>query len=181
MEDDLINGDRVRLRAIEREDLPRFVEWLNDPDVIQGLSIYLPLSFADEQNWFENVLKSPPAERPLAIDLRAGSDWVPVGNCGFHVIDWKNRSGELGISIGEKLYWNQGYGTEVMKLLLRHGFETLNLNRIYLRVFVNNLRAIRSYEKSGFTHEGRQRQAEFRQGQYLDVLSMSILRSEWKE
>jgi RimJ/RimL family protein N-acetyltransferase len=65
-----------------------------------------------------------------------------------------------------------------VRLLVKHGFETLNLNRIYLQVFANNPRAIRAYEKAGFIHEGRKRQAEFRDGQYIDVLLMSILRDE---
>ena len=113
------------------------------------------------------------------IELREAESWVPVGNCGFHKIDWRNRSAELGIFIGEKSYWSQGYGTEAMRLLLKHGFETLNLNRIFLRVFNSNLRAIRSYEKAGFIAEGKMRQAEFRRGAYKDVILMSVLRSEW--
>jgi RimJ/RimL family protein N-acetyltransferase len=68
-----------------------------------------------------------------------------------------------------------------MRLMLRYGFDTLNLNRIFLRVFASNPRAIRSYEKADFIHEGRMREAEFRNGQYVDVLLMSVLRSEWKE
>jgi RimJ/RimL family protein N-acetyltransferase len=87
----------------------------------------------------------------------------------------------LGIFIGDKRYWNKGYGTEVMRLLLRHGFSTLNLNRVFLRVFETNPRAIRSYEKAGFVFEGRMRQAEFIDGKYCDVILMSVLRSEWKE
>jgi RimJ/RimL family protein N-acetyltransferase len=83
--------------------------------------------------------------------------------------------------IGEKSFWNLGYGTEAVRLLVAHGFQSLNLNRIALHVFQDNPRAIRAYEKAGFTHEGRQRQGEFHQGKYVDVLLMSILRSEWQE
>ena len=104
-----------------------------------------------------------------------------IGNSGFFNIDWRNRGAELGIVIGDKAYWNKGYGTEVMRLLLHHGFTTLNLHRIFLRVFEGNPRAIRAYEKAGFVHEGRMRQAEFRDGKYLDVLLMSVLRPEWQE
>jgi len=68
-----------------------------------------------------------------------------------------------------------------MRLLLRHGFATLNLHRIYLRVFEDNPRAIRSYEKAGFVHEGRQRQGEYHEGEFHDVLFMSVLRPEWVE
>jgi RimJ/RimL family protein N-acetyltransferase len=142
--------------------------------------LYLPISQAQEEQWFADVLKRPRDEQPLAIEARDEQGWVLIGSCGFHEIDWRNRNAELGILIGEKSYWNRGYGAEVMRLLLRHGFTTLNLHRISLRVFEANPRAIRAYEKAGFIHEGRQRQAEFRDGQYLDVLLMSVLRPEWQ-
>jgi RimJ/RimL family protein N-acetyltransferase len=81
--------------------------------------------------------------------------------------------------IGDKTYWNRGYGTEAVRLVAKHGFNTLNLNRIFLHVFENNPRAIRAYEKAGFSHEGRKRQAEFKDGKYIDVLVMSMLRNEF--
>ena len=67
-----------------------------------------------------------------------------------------------------------------MHLLLRIGFETLNLNRIFLRVDEANKAGIRAYEKSGFIHEGRFRQGVYQNGEYRDLLPMSVLRSEWK-
>jgi RimJ/RimL family protein N-acetyltransferase len=180
----MIYGERIRFRANERDDLPIFVRWLNDHEVRDGISIYRPFSMAEEEGWFEDVLKRPQDERPLLIEVREDKDgeekWVPIGNCGFHEIDWRNRSAEFGIMIGEKSYWNQGYGTEAVRLLMKHGFDALNLNRIYLRVFENNHRAIRVYEKVGFVHEGRFRQAEFKEGEYVDILFLSILRSEWQ-
>ncbi|MEW6717864.1 MAG: GNAT family protein [Chloroflexota bacterium] len=175
----MIVGDRIRLRAIEREDLPRFVSWLNDPEVRAGLSLYLPLSLAEEEKWFEGMLEKTPDERALIIEIRNADQWIPIGNGGIFGINHRNRSAELGIFIGEKTYWNQGYGSEAVSLLLQHGFATLNLNRIALRVFETNPRAIRAYEKVGFILEGRFRQAEFRNGRYIDVLYMSVLREEW--
>jgi RimJ/RimL family protein N-acetyltransferase len=83
--------------------------------------------------------------------------------------------------IGEKDYWNRGYGREVMKLMLRHGFNTLNLHRIWLRVFEHNVRGIRAYEHAGFIHEGRLRQVAFREGRYYDLMVMSVLRPEWQD
>lgn len=177
----MIHGDRVRLRHIEKEDLPRFVEWLNDPEVSQGLSMYTPLSMAEEENWFEKMLEAPSEERSLCIEAKNSDEWQLIGNSGFFSIDWRNRSAELGLFIGDKAYWDKGYGTEVVELLLRHGFATLNLYRIFLRVFEDNPRAIRVYEKAGFIHEGRQRKAEYHNGQFHDVLFMSILRPEWAE
>jgi len=177
----MIYGERVRLRGVEREDLPRFVAWLNDPEVRENLMMQTPLSQAMEDAWFENMLKRPLEEQPLVIEVRQADSWIPVGDCALFDIDWHVRSAEVGIFTGEKSLWNQGYGTEAMRLLLRHGFETYNLNRIYLRVYETNPRAVRSYEKAGFSLEGRQRQGTYKQGQYVDVLLMSILRSEWDE
>jgi RimJ/RimL family protein N-acetyltransferase len=141
----------------------------------------LPLSLVEEERWFESMLQQSPPEHSMVIEIREGDGWKPVGNCGFHVIDWRSRNGEIGLFIGEKSLWNQGYGTEAVRLLLRHGFNTLNLHRIALRVFETNPGGIRAYEKAGFVLEGRFRQAEYQDGRYLDVLYMSVLHSEYKE
>lgn len=175
----IIYGKRIRLRAVEREDVAKFHAWVNDPEVTRGLLLNLPLSMWDEEDWFAGLSRRDPAERPLAIDIRKGRAWKLVGNCGVHGVSWMNRSCELGILIGEKDEWNKGYGAEAMTLLLKHGFETLNMNRVYLQVYDDNIRAVRSYEKAGFVLEGRQRQAVYKNGKYEDVLFMSVLRSEW--
>jgi RimJ/RimL family protein N-acetyltransferase len=177
----MIYGERIRLRAIERTDLARFVEWLNDPEVRQGLMISLPLSLAEEETWYENMLKRPQEEHPLVIEILTDDGWEPIGNCGLMGFDWRVRQAEFGIFIGAKHYWDQGYGTEAFRTIMQHGFDTLNLNRICLRVYENNPRAIRSYEKAGMTIEGRKRQAHYDEGQFFDVILMSILRSEWEK
>jgi len=181
----MIYGERIRLRRNERSDIPKFVEWLNDPEVRRYLLIDLPISQANEEQWFENMLKLPGNEQPFGIEIRvnepAGSDehWRLIGNCSFMNINWTIRSAEVGLFIGEKSCWNKGYGTEVMSLLLGLGFDTFNLNRIYLRVDEANKGGIRAYEKAGFVHEGRFRQGTFQNGEYRDMLLMSVLRSEW--
>ena len=173
----MIVGDKVRLRPLEREDLPRCVEWFSDPEVRRHLTVYLPFSLAQEERWYEGLLNQ--LERLetvlMAIETLEG---VHIGNLGLHAIDWKNRSAELGITIGEKAYWGQGCGTDAIRTLLRLGFEEMNLHRIFLRVDVDNARAIRCYEKVGFRREGTSRDAVFRDGRYYDQYVMSILESE---
>jgi diamine N-acetyltransferase len=180
----MIIGERIRFRGVEREDIPTFVKWLNDPEVQGGILTHNPVSRASEENWFEGMLKRPPDEQVMGIEVKeasgdGGESWKLVGNLALQDIDWRNRSSELGIMIGDKTYWNQGYGTEAVRLLVKHGFNTLNLNRIFLHVFDTNPRAIRAYEKAGFVHEGRLRQAEYKNGEYIDVLLMSILKDEF--
>ncbi len=175
----MICGDRVRLRGVERSDLPKFQEWLNDPEVIENLGMYLPLSMVDEEKWFGGVSALQPEEKPLAIEIYEDGAWRLVGDSGLFNLEWANRCAEFGIFIGDKSVWNKGYGTEVTRLLLRHGFETLNLHRIYLRVYSTNPRGRRAYEKAGFVLEGTMREAVYRHGRYADIHIMSVLRSEW--
>lgn len=177
----MIYGDRIRLTALEKADLPLFVDWLNDPEVRHGLQMYLPMSMASEEIWFENMLKRDPDTQPLSIEAREGDSWVKIGNMGFFDINPHVHSAELGIMIGNKDFWNKGYGTEAITLFLKHGFETLNFHRIMLVVYADNPRAIRCYEKAGFVHEGRMREARYADGGYNDVLIMSVLRSEWDQ
>lgn len=176
----MIIAKRMRLRAIERSDLPQFVYWLNDPEISRHLSMVLPLSMDMEEAWFSGLEKRPPEERPLGIEIETEAGWQLIGNVGFQKLDWRVRQAEIGIFIGEKSLWGRGYGRKAMALMIRHGFDTLNLNRIYLRVNANNARGIRAYEALGFVHEGRMRQATVLDGQYIDVLLMSVLRSEWQ-
>lgn len=175
----ILYGKRVRLRALEKEDVTKFYDWVNDPQVTAYLTLFLPMSTLDEEKWFERVMQRPQEERPFAIEIREGDGWRLIGNCSFFDLDWVAHAGEIGLMIGDKSAWGQGYGTETVGLLLRHGFQTLNLNRVCLRVYADNARAIRAYEKAGFVLEGRMRQALYKCGQYQDVLMMSVLREEW--
>jgi RimJ/RimL family protein N-acetyltransferase len=175
----IVYGERLRLRRVERDDVRKYHEWVNDPEVTEGLTLFLPMSIEDEERWYQNTLSRDTQERPFSIEVRTGDGWRLIGNCSFFDIEREVRCGEIGIMIGDKSMWNQGLGTEAMTLLLRIGFETLNLNRIFLRVNSDNLRAIRSYEKAGFILEGTLRQAVYKKGRYGDLHIMSVLRSEW--
>lgn len=173
----MIVGERTRLRALEREDIDRFVVWFNDPEVTQHLSLFLPLSRAQEERWLDALLEDD-GQIVLAIETLEGRH---IGNIGLHQIDRKNSHAELGIAIGEKGCWGQGYGADAIRTLLRFAFGELNLNRVWLRVFEDNGRAIACYETCGFRHEGRQRAARFHDGAYQDVLLMGMLRGEFAD
>jgi RimJ/RimL family protein N-acetyltransferase len=176
----MILGERVRLRAIERSDIPTFVRWLNDPEVRRFLLMFEPMSTADEERWFERRLSSHD-DYLYSFEGAVDGRWTHLGNIGLHRVDWKNRSAVLGIVIGEKEHWGKGFGTEAVRLMLRFAFGELNLHRVELDVYDFNPRAIRSYEKAGFRREGTLRQALFREGGYHDVYRMAVLQSEFHE
>jgi diamine N-acetyltransferase len=170
----MLRGTRVVLRAIERDDLPRYVQWFNDPAVLEYFGPVEPMSQADEEAWYEAMLQDR-SVRNFAVEFEGQH----VGGAGFSRIDPRNASAEVGLFIGLPALWDQGLGYDVLHTMLHFGFEQMNLNRIFLRVFAGNERAVRLYEKVGFQHEGRWRQAEFRHGRYHDLLWMSVLREEW--
>ena len=179
-----LHGERIRLRAAEREDITAFLRWVNDVDVTENLFLVSPMSRFEEEQWYDAMMKKPTSEHVLVIEIKDQSpndEYRPIGTCQFHNLDWRNRSAEIGIMIGEKTFWNRGYGTETMRLLLKHGFDTLNFHRIWLQVYDKNKRGIRAYEKAGFRQEGKYRQAHYQNGQYFDVHLMSVLKDEWEQ
>ncbi len=175
----MIVGEKVRLRPIERDDLPRFVEWFGDPEVRRYLMLYLPFSLAQEERWFENLQGRLERQEDVLLAIET-ADGVHIGNIGLHSIKWKDRNAELGIAIGEKAYWSQGYGSDAIHTLLGLAFREMNLHRVFLRVDADNARGIRCYEKAGFQRDGTLREAVFREGAYTDQLMMSILQSEFE-
>jgi RimJ/RimL family protein N-acetyltransferase len=176
----MIEGKLIRLRAPETSDLDRYVAWINDREVTVQLAMRYPVSRASEEEWLRGHATKPLSYDHVwfAIDTREG---VHIGGINFHVVRPENRNARLGIMIGDKSYWSQGYGTDAMLTFLRFGFDEMNLRRIDLTVDAENARAIRCYEKCGFLLEGRQREARYQQGHYGDQLVMSVLRDEFYE
>ncbi len=175
----MIVGSKVRLRPIERDDLPRFVEWFGDPEVRRHLSIYMPFSLAQEERWFENLLGRIERQESVLFAIET-AEGVHIGNLGLDGINWKDRNAELGIAIGEKAYWNQGYGTDAIRTMLRLAFGEMNLHRVSLRVDADNGRGIRCYEKVGFRRDGTLREVVYQQESYKDQYLMSILKAEFE-
>lgn len=174
----LFEGELVRLTQISREHLPAYKRWFRDYEV-QRLLGPLPVPMTDESEdaWYEQASTSTDT---YTFSIRTLADDVLIGNCGLFNLDRKNRSAEFGIVIGEKDYWGRGYGTDAIRPLLRFAFDELNLHRVELRVYDFNERGVRAYEKLGFTHEGRRRDALWREGAYHDVIVMSLLEDEWR-
>jgi RimJ/RimL family protein N-acetyltransferase len=98
----------------------------------------------------------------------------PIGMCDFMRIEAPTRTAELGIWVARP-WWRGGYGADAARTLCRFGFEHVNLHRITLFVNADNARAIGAYEKVGFVHEGRHREAAFVHGGRVDQLVMGLL------
>jgi RimJ/RimL family protein N-acetyltransferase len=172
----MIPGERIELHALEPGHLENANAWINDPDSRKYLSFYIPQPKNSTKKWYESM-SGDPSNYVFAIQTKRG---MHIGNIGLHGIDWKNRHGELGIVIGEKRYLDRGYGADAVHTLVRFAFREMNLNRVYLKVYAYNLRAVRCYEKCGFKREGVLRDAMFHGAKYYDALMMGILRKEFE-
>jgi len=172
----VFEGQLVRLRAIAKDDLPRFVAWINDQEVARHLDFYRPISLEDEERWFAAVATSA-SDSVFTLETVTGEH---IGSIGLHQIDTRARSAMLGVFIGEKRFWGKGYGTEAVQLLLEYAFDQLNLHRVFLYVHEHNPRAVRCYQKCGFVQEGTLRQAGYKEGKYFDILVMGILDDEFR-
>jgi diamine N-acetyltransferase len=176
----IIRGERVYLRASERSDIPTFVGWFNDADVLRDLAMRSPMSQAAEEQWFDRMLAAQgTTDHHFVICLLA--DDRPIGTIGLHGVDLTNGTAEFGIAIGEKGEWDKGYGTDATRAICDFGFGELRLERIGLEVYADNARGRRAYEKAGFTLEATLRRAHFARGEHHDVHVMSLLRDEWLE
>ena len=138
-----------------------------------------PLSMKSERDFIERVSTANYGHAGFAVETLA--EGRLIGGVDLSTASPENRCASLGIAIGEKAFWDGGYGTDTMRTVCRFGFEMMNLHRIELDVYATNERARHVYEKVGFVLEGRKRDALFKYGRYEDVLVMSLLEGELRD
>ena len=174
----MIRGEKVILRAVEPSDVRQLWEWMQDEETMRLRDYPAPPSpLAEAEKEYHDSLGRSTDELRLAITTLDGE---LIGETALRDIDQRAGTAEFTIAIGNKAYWGRGYGTDATRVLMRYAFQQLNLHRITLYVHAFNQRAIRAYEKCGFRHEGRLRQAHFMDGEYGDELVMGLLREEFE-
>lgn len=177
MTDDFVSGEKVGLRGIERNDLPKIAEWLNDSEVTYYMVMGAQPTQVEylEQQWEKEICDA--AVCTFAIcDLEDGT---MVGWCGLYGIHPVSHRAEFRVFIGDKSCWNKGFATDVGYVLVKYAFEQLNLNKVTLGVNASSEAAVNCYEKVGFVEEGVLREEIYRNGQYYDAVRMSILKREY--
>ena len=170
-------GEKCYLSPCQMEDAKKWVEWFNNPEVCLPLGdeAYRPYSLEKAREDLAGIIR----DQSYIFTVVTLDGDRPIGRGLLFALDPIDRRAMLGIAIGEKAYWGQGYGTEATRLLVDYGFNLLNLNNIMLGVFAFNERAIACYHKVGFKEIGWRRQARIIGGQKYDVLLMDILAEEF--
>ena len=174
----LLCGSRVRLRPLEREDLPRYQELFSEPETnLSYGKLGVPESLAKLQRRFDEG-EFDTADRYLHLVMETEGTLI-----GAMVLrneeNLPSRSATFGIIIGDPSYRDRGYGTEASTLLLDYAFAVLGYHKINLDFFEYNARARAMYEKLGFVIEGRRRENHWSRGRFWDDILMGVTAEEW--
>lgn len=172
-----LRGDRVDLRVLDKATgLEACWRWINDPRVRKFLTPFFPVSREEEEEFFT---KPQPDSATLAIVARDQKDRF-IGTIGFSKIHRFHRTAITGTMIGEVDCWGKGYGTEAKMLLLRYGFDTLNLRKVNSEAIAFNQRSINYSLACGYRIEGRLKQEVFRDGRYWDLVRLAVFRPQFE-
>ncbi|KUL25913.1 GNAT family N-acetyltransferase [Streptomyces regalis] len=172
----VLRGERALLRPFTEEDVPVMARILSDPEVIR-------LTGSSEEEFGLDRLRAWYGSRNdqtdrLDLGIVDRESGELVGEAVLNEWDEPNRNCSFRILIGPGGR-DRGLGTEAVRLMVGHGFEQLGLHRIQLEAYGHNHRALRVYEKAGFVVEGVRREADLRDGQWVDWVFMAILDREW--
>ena len=163
-----LEGGSVVLRPLERSDLERWREWVNDPEIAAFLDRVLPVSQPEHERFFEVAVVGN--ERAVWFALERPGDGRYLGNVWLWDLDQRHRRAEVRILVGERSAWGTGVGTEALELLASYAFGKLALHKLYAYVHARNPRAAKAFLKASFVEEARLRDEAFWDGVPGDVL-----------
>lgn len=169
-----INGTKICLRTKKMSDVRTDYKWQSDPELARlDAAPQISTSFAIYLLDYATEIRHPRRSRyPMAIETLDGKH---IGNCTCYDIDEKKSEAQLGIMIGDRDYWDQGYGADAITTMINLVFRTSNLQRLYLKTLDWNLRAQKCFRNCGFTECGYLK----RDG--MNFLLMELKRKQWEE
>lgn len=172
-----VDGKRIYLRGLCPDDVnERYYCWMNDPEVTRFLeSRFYPITPAELRD-FVSAHTSNLHNVFLAIVLKEKG--THIGNIKLGGIDWVHRFANVGLLIGEKEYWGQGYASEAIALVTEYAFRVLNLGRLTAGFYAANVGSIKAFEKAGWQREGVQKLHYFSDGEYVDRISLAVNRDD---
>jgi diamine N-acetyltransferase len=175
MTNEILVGDKVSIRPITLDDTNDIIRWRNS-DFVRSKFIYRrAITKEMHEKWLRDYVFTGNVIQFIIEDNNN-----KIGSVYLRDIDNNNLKAEFGIFIGDFNNTSKGYGREATFLILRYAFNTLKLNKVFLRVLTSNYQAIKSYEKVGFIKEGIAREDVIIDGEKHDILFMSILSNDFK-
>ena len=172
MRQERINGNKVELRPITDADTPNIVRWRNSDHVRRNFIYQTLFTPESHSEWLRTKVDTGLVEQFIIYSKEAKMD---VGSVYLRDIDQTHKRAEFGIFIGEESEMGKGIGTECIRLIVRYGFEKLQLHKVFLRVLADNEIARYSYEKAGFMQEAYLKDEVCIRGEYKDLILMRCL------
>lgn len=162
----LLTTKDLDLVLLETSDAEVLASWFNNYEISKFLGRGdFPITIPYEENYLEKVYKD---QSKLQLGIWHRKDKKLIGTTGIHEINSTHLQGSFGITIGEPNYWSDGYGTQTLEAMLDWSFRIRGLRLITLRVYGNNPRGRRCYEKCGFEHVGTIPNSVFKDGEWID-------------
>lgn len=175
----ILQGETITLRPLGPEDAAAMFASFSDEESTRLTGTHETFTLAQIKAYCARIVDADDRV-DYAITLKDNPALV-VGEVVLNDINWHNQAANFRIALYHQDYFGKGYGTQATQLILKHGFETLDLHRIDLEVYDFNPRAAHVYEKAGFVREGIKRDALLWQGTYQDAIIMSILKPEYEK
>lgn len=171
-----IQGTNINLCTFRTDDeaIETYHEWVNEEPILHFVSKHNKvISLKEEKEWAMGN------HRDINFNIVDKQTDTLIGNCGISLTPSCGRNASLGILIGNDKFRNKGYGTEVIKMLIKFAFEEMGVHRVHLTLNADNERAHKCYLKAGLKDEGAARDAIYHAGKYTDLLYMGILEDEY--
>lgn len=170
-----LEGERLYLRPLETKDIDdEYQQWFNDAQVCEFNSHHrFPNYKENMEDYVNGVVQSKTSLVLAIVDKETNKH---VGNVSLQNIDQLNQNAEFAIVIGDKESWGKGFGKEAAKMIIQHGFNELNLHRIYCGTSSENIGMQRLAEFLGFEKEGLNKEAMYKHSKFVDIISYGLVK-----
>lgn len=175
----MYEGKLVRLRELRLTDAETCQAWCNELKMARQIygGAPMPLTIENERDFIARSAGRKNDENHFAVDTLEGRF---IGVCSYSRTNWKDRNCCIGWFIGDESMRGRGYGTDMIKTLLKICFDELDMHKVYLEAYGYNEAAIRLYERLGFVREGVYRERTYAMGRRWDEVRYGMLRNEYK-
>lgn len=174
-------GNLIELRAVEENDLFSIMKYWNTYESRIGLGKFIPESSEQRREWIKAISEEQKQGTGFTFAIIEKNNKDFLGTCSLRQINPISKTAFLSVAIHNPENHGKGYGTDVVKRMLKIGFDILNLHRIELHVYEFLATARHIYRKLGFKEVGVRRKASYIMGEYRDDLVMDILEEEYRK
>jgi RimJ/RimL family protein N-acetyltransferase len=178
MKNPFLVGNHIYLRVLGPDDLcGNYINWLNDSEVCKYNSHhYFPYAAINAEEFIRNACTS---KDRLVLGVILKKKDIHIGNISLQNINYINRNAEFAILMGEKQFWGRGYAKDASFLLIKHGFNELNLHMIHCGTSSENIPMQRLADYLGMKKEGLRREAFYKHGKFIDIIEFGLLKNEF--